>query len=78
MKKNSNLIRVYSGTELTVNLLKDELENLGIPSMIRNDFKSGNSAGFVGGTPSSINLLIQEIDLEKAKPIINEFIKANR
>jgi len=78
MKKNSNLIRVYSGTELTVNLLKDELENLGISSMIRNDFKSGNSAGFAGGTLSSIDLLIQEIDLEKAKPIINEFIKANR
>ncbi len=31
MKDKSNLIRAYSGTELTVNLLKDELENLEYP-----------------------------------------------
>ena len=44
MKENSNLIRVYSGTELTVNLLKEELEGSGIPSMIQNDFNSGISS----------------------------------
>lgn len=60
MKENSNLIRVYSGTELTVNLLKDELEKFGISSMIRNDFNSGVSAGFSGGVPSSIDLFIQD------------------
>jgi len=47
MKENSNLIRVYSGTELTVNLLKDELEKFGISSMIQNDFNSGVSADFL-------------------------------
>jgi hypothetical protein len=77
MKENSILIRVYSGTELTVNLLKDELENLGISSMIRNDFNSGVSAGFSGGVPSSIDLLIQEFDFEKAEPIISEFRETN-
>jgi len=40
MKEKSNLIRVYSGTELTVNLLKDDLEKFGISSMIQNDFNS--------------------------------------
>lgn len=60
MKENSNLIRVYSGTELTVNLLKDELEKFGISSMIRNDFNSGVSAGFSGGVTSSIDLFIQD------------------
>ena len=77
MKENSNLIRVYSGTELTVNLLKDELESFGISSMIKNDFNSGVSAGFSGGVPSSIDLFIQELDLEKAEPIISEFREAN-
>ncbi len=77
MKENSNLIRVYSGTELTVNLLKDELESFGISSMIKNDFNSGVSAGFSGGVPSSIDLLIQEFDLGKAEPIISEFRKTN-
>ncbi len=30
MKENDNIIRVYTGTELTVNRLKDELEKVGI------------------------------------------------
>jgi len=77
MKGNSNLIRVYSGTELTVNLLKDELEKFGISSMIQNDFNSGVSAGFSGGVPSSIDLFIQELDLGKAESIIREFRVTN-
>ena len=77
MKENSNLIRIFSGTELTVNLLKDELENFGISSMIQNDFNSGVSTGFSGGVPSSIDLLIQEFDMEKADPIISEFRETN-
>ncbi len=77
MKGNSNLIRVYSGTELTVNLLKDELEKFGISSMIQNDFNSGVSAGFSGGVPSSIDLFIQELDLGKADPILREFRETN-
>lgn len=77
MKGNSNLIRVYSGTELTVNLLKDELEKFGISSMIQNDFNSGVSAGFSGGVPSSIDLFIQELDLGKSEPILNEFREIN-
>jgi len=77
MKENNNLIRIYSGTELTVNLLKDELEGSGIPSMIQNDFNSGVSAGFSGGVPSAIDLFIQEHDLGKAEPIVNEFREIN-
>ena len=77
MKDNSNLIRVYSGTELTVNLLKDELEKFGISSMIQNDFNSGVSAGFSGGVPSSIDLFIQELDLDKAESILSEFRETN-
>ena len=41
MKEKNKLIRVYTGTELTVNLLKDELEKIGISSLIQNDFNSG-------------------------------------
>lgn len=77
MKDNTKLIRVFSGTELIVNLLKDELENFGISSLVKNDFNSGISAGFSGGFPSSIDLFIQEPDTEKAKPIISAFIETN-
>lgn len=77
MKEKNNLIRVYSEIELTVNLLKDELEKFGIAGMIQNDFNSGVSAGFSGGIQSSIDLFIQELDLEKAEPIIREFTLIN-
>jgi len=77
MKEENKLIRVYSGTEITVMLLIEELEKFGISGMIQNDFNSGISAGFSGGGPSSVDLFIQELDFEKSEPIINEFIEVN-
>ena len=77
MKEKDNLIRVYTGTEITVNLLKEELEKEGIPGIIQNDFNSGISSGFVGGVVSAIDLFIQEVDLKKAEPILMSFIKLN-
>ena len=72
--ENYNLIKVYAGSELEVNLLKAELENQGISSIIKNDFASGVVAGFGGGTPSSIYLYVKESDVEKSNSIINEFM----
>jgi len=77
MKSENKLIRVFTGTEVMVNLLKDELEKEGIFGIIQNDFKSGVIAGFGGGVPSAIDLYIQQKDLQKAEPIINEFIRIN-
>jgi hypothetical protein len=78
MKEKNNLIRVYTGTELTVNLIKNELEKIGISSLIQNDFNSGVSAGFSGGVPSAIDLFIQDIDLMKAEPIISGFMELKK
>ena len=78
MKKEINLKRVYTGTEITENLLKQELESAGIATMIKDDFNSGISAGFSGGVPSAIDLYIQESDFEKAEPIIIEFFRINK
>ena len=75
MKSETNLIRVYSGTEISINLLKAELEDNGISAMIQNDFQSGISAGFYGGGTASVDLFIQESDMKSAEPIINDFIK---
>ncbi|MGV8137891.1 MAG: DUF2007 domain-containing protein [Mangrovibacterium sp.] len=70
---NSKLVCVYSGTEITINLLKEILEESGIPAFIQNDFNSGVTAGFGGGTTSTIDLFIDETDLQKAGPIITDF-----
>ena len=75
MENGNELIRIYTGTEVSVIHLKEELEESGISVMMQNDFQSGISAGFVGGVPSAVDLLIQEKDMEKAKPIIDDFIQ---
>lgn len=72
------LIMIYSGTEITALLLKEDLEQAGIFSIIRNDFLSGVMAGFSGGIPSNVDLYIEEQDLEMAKPIVNQFLTVNQ
>lgn len=71
------LIRIYSGSEVSALLLKDELEQAGVMSMVKNDFQSGVIAGFAGGVPSEVDLYIEEADLVKAEPIVNNFLTIN-
>jgi len=71
------LIRVFTGTEVLVYLLKERLEEVEISALIKDDFQSGLTVGFVSGVPSAIDLYIQESDLKDAEPIINEFIQNN-
>ena len=77
MKNGNNLIRVFTGTEVLVYLLKERLEEVEISALIKNDFQSGLTVGFVSGVPSAVDLYIQESDLKEAEPIINEFIQNN-
>lgn len=78
MKEKNKLIRVYTGTEISVILLKGKLEEIGISALIQNDYKSGIDAGFVGGVQSAIDLYIQQFDFKKAESIISEFIQNNK
>jgi len=77
MKNEDELIRIYTGSEVSIILLKGELEQIGIQSMIQNDFDAGLSAGFGSGVPSAVDLYIQKSDINKAKPILDEFVKNN-
>lgn len=78
MKQKDRLIRAYTGTEITVILLKGRLEEIGISSVIQDDYKSGINVGFVGGVQSAVDLFIQQSDYKKAEPVINEFIERNK
>ena len=71
MKKT---VKVFTGSEVTVSMLKEELENHEITSMMRSDFQSGISAGFSGGVPSATDLYVNSSDLEKAALIINDVL----
>lgn len=77
MRGNSELIKVYTGRDVQVHILKDGLEANGIGAMIRDDFHSGALAGFGGGVPTAIDLFILADDKEKAMPLIDAFISRN-
>ena len=74
----SKLIRVFAGSEITVNLLKAELEMEGIPTNVVNEYEQSNFRGFSTGTPYSVDLYILDTDLENAEPIVKEFLKINK
>jgi len=74
MKTNNKLIRIYSGTEVLVNMLKGKLEITGISTIIQND----SNDSFLRGVPTALDLYIQQFDFEKAEPVISEFIKKNK
>ncbi len=73
MEESDKLIKVYSGTASLVHILKDKLEQNGIPATIRNN--SGDS--FLSGTPTALDLYIRQPDIKKAEPVIQEFVKKN-
>jgi len=78
MKEKNKLVKIYTGTETTVLLLKDLLENIGVGSTSQDGYKSGINVGFFGGIQSAIDLFIQESDFEIAEPLIRDFIAKNK
>lgn len=74
MKREDVLIKIYSGNEVKVSLLKGMLENAGIPASVRND--SGDS--YLGGVPAAVDLYIRQQDFSNAEPVLNEFINKNQ
>jgi len=54
--------------------IRVNLEKEGINSITKDGFRQGINAGFVGGTPSAIDLFVLETEAEKATKIINAII----
>lgn len=78
MQSQNKFVCVFAGSEITVNLLKAEMEHAGIMSNVVNEYIQSNFRGFSTGTPYSVDLYILDTDLEKAKPIVDEFLKINK
>jgi hypothetical protein len=58
-----------------VKYYKEQLEKLGISSMWKDEFSSGTIVG-IGGTPDSVELLVEEADAERGRKCI-ENLQAN-
>ncbi|MCA1744310.1 MAG: DUF2007 domain-containing protein [Bacteroidales bacterium] len=77
MEEDKGVVRIYTGSEVLVGMLKGILEEAGITSMVRDEFQASISAGFVSGVPSALDLYIQESDRVAAEPILKDFLKNN-
>jgi hypothetical protein len=78
METKSKLVRVFTGSELTVNLLRHELEKEGIATNVINEYEESNFRGFSTGTPYSVDLYILDTDMDKAEPIVKAFLEVNK
>lgn len=75
MTTKNGLVLVYTGSDVIVSRLKSELELKGINPIVRDGFKEGLAAGFVGGVPSAIDLFVTDSDLKDATEIIDAIVK---
>ena len=67
-------IKIFTGTSILVNRLAYLLDQISIPSMIKDDKESGRLAGF-GTFGDSAELHIFDSDFEGAKNVIENFRK---
>lgn len=72
MFPESQYKRIYTGSFITVQHIQTLLNDQGIPSITRDDMKSGMLAGFGGGVPNHIQLFVEKKHTEKALLIINQ------
>ncbi|QIA09258.1 putative signal transducing protein [Draconibacterium halophilum] len=70
MKKQDKIVKLYTGDEILISRLKQELEVAGINPMIKDGFKQGLAAGYGEGVPSAIDLFVVESELQKAQEIL--------
>lgn len=73
MKNEESYVKIFSGSQVQVILLKGLLEENGISVIEKNEQLSGTLAGFVGGTQTTIALSVMESDKAKAEQIVKEF-----
>ena len=74
MLEMNRAIKIFTGSEIMISMIKGELENHGIASLIKSDFNSGVTAGFSEGVPSAIDLYIEPKKVEEARQLIDDLI----
>lgn len=66
------LIKIFSGSEILANSLKEKIEAKGVNVVMKDNIQSARLAGF-GNSDLAVELFIQEFDFGKANPVIEEF-----
>jgi len=73
MDDHSKHVKFFVGSLIEIQRLQLDLDENQIPSLVKNNFQSGISSGFYGGSPSQVQLFIFQEDEERATPILEKF-----
>lgn len=66
------LVKIFSGSEILAQGLRDKIEGAGVTVVIKNNIQSGRLAGF-GTYDQAVELFLQESDYGKVSKIIEDF-----
>lgn len=67
---------IYIGTDIEANYIAALLQDEDIPCIVRNNFQSSITIGWADGNPDqSTELLVNAEDVEKAKIIVDNYLK---
>lgn len=72
MSESNPKTLLFSGDFISVIHLKEMLEEESIVPLIENDKAAGITAGFGGGTDTTVRLFVAESDFEKAQIVMNQ------
>jgi hypothetical protein len=76
MPEEADLVTVYAGSLLEVQLLRSLLEAEGITAFLKDEILGTNAPAYAAaGGVGAIKVVIAKRDLDKAEPIIQEFLK---
>lgn len=77
MTNHEDLILLFTGSEINANVLKEILNDNQIGCLVKNDMKSGLTAGFGGGyLDAEASLYVTTQHFEEAKVLLDEFLKS--
>ena len=78
MTGGTDVTCVFVGSFVDVSYYRERLEEIGVSSMVKDDFTAGIHGGFPGasgGSPDSVQLLVESHDVKKALQCIEALQK---
>lgn len=69
---DTNYSKVFSGNQFVAKKIVDQLQEIGIRAIVKDETESARMAGFGSTMGGDIELYVHKDELEKAKSILDE------
>jgi hypothetical protein len=71
---DSNYIKIFTGSFIIVQHITDNLKEIGINSVIKDETESARLAGFGPSIPGLQELYVNKDEIDKAIPVVEEIV----